>query len=344
MFGALNRFIGRLDSDLPKQPTSTTGDNSYGFQILRNKDPDLPLEPWFDFIVGINGRLIDEPDPHLFATEVRNCAGTSVSLEIWSAKGQRTHNVVIPIPPEKPTLGLTLQLAPLSSTQHIWHILSIPSPLSPAYLAGLLPHSDYILGTPSGTLRGEAALGELVEDHLNRSLTLWVYNSEFDVVREVEIVPNRNWGGEGALGAILGYGALHRLPVGLGEEVDGPGEVVFDTKDGITEQIKQSPKIQPGNHFLVPAEMASLPPLSPSVNSGQVSQAATTHGRHGRKARHVHTVPTSFDEYFRESEQKSKEEDFVPSQAGTPVAPPPKATDRGNVTSPGLEGASTPAE
>lgn len=57
MFGALNRFIGRLEGE-PVQQASNNGDNSFGFQVLRNKDPDLPLEPWFDFIIGINGRLI----------------------------------------------------------------------------------------------------------------------------------------------------------------------------------------------------------------------------------------------------------------------------------------------
>lgn len=58
MFGALNRFIGRLDSDTQQHSSNTPGDNTFGFQVLRNKDPDLPLEPWFDFIIGINGRLI----------------------------------------------------------------------------------------------------------------------------------------------------------------------------------------------------------------------------------------------------------------------------------------------
>lgn len=58
MFGALNRFIGRLDSEAVQNNPNGPGDNSFGFQILRNKDGDLPLEPWFDFIIGINGRLI----------------------------------------------------------------------------------------------------------------------------------------------------------------------------------------------------------------------------------------------------------------------------------------------
>lgn len=103
MFGALNRFIGRLDSDPSSQQSRS--DSAFGFQVLRNKDPEVPLEPWFDFIVGINGRLIvsspclsgllaasadtylqDDPDPNLFATEVRNCAGSRVTFAVWSAK------------------------------------------------------------------------------------------------------------------------------------------------------------------------------------------------------------------------------------------------------------------
>ncbi|KAL4911045.1 GRASP55/65 PDZ-like domain-containing protein [Aspergillus multicolor] len=324
MFGALNRFIGRLDSEPGSQQSRP--DNAFGFQVLRNKDPEVPLEPWFDFIVGINGRLIDDPDPNLFATEVRNCAGSRVTFAVWSAKGQRTHTISIAVPPSDPTLGLALQLAPLSSTQNIWHVLNIPSPLSPAYRAGLLPHSDYIIGTPSGTLRGESALGELVEDHLNRTLVLWVYNSEFDVVRSVNLVPTRGWGGEGALGAELGFGALHRLPVGLGEEVEGPGEVVFETRaDGVSTPVSEpsvsslppAAAVQPPQ-FLVPANMSSPPPWAPAASAPQVSH-------HGKKRGNARASPhKAFDDYFAEGEQKSKEQDHVPSRRGTPLPPPPK--------------------
>jgi hypothetical protein len=66
MFGALNRFIGRLDAEPSPQPRNGPGDNAFGFQILRNKDSELPLEPWFDFIVGINGHLlVRKADPIL---------------------------------------------------------------------------------------------------------------------------------------------------------------------------------------------------------------------------------------------------------------------------------------
>lgn len=58
MFGALNRFIGRLDGEPAQQSRAGPSDNAFGFQVLRNQDRDIPLEPWFDFIVGINGHAI----------------------------------------------------------------------------------------------------------------------------------------------------------------------------------------------------------------------------------------------------------------------------------------------
>lgn len=102
MFGALNRFISRLDSESPSQ-SSKDGERAFGFQVLRNKNLEIAIEPWYDFIIGINGRQVvreyfngsfvarvdrhqDDPDPNLFATEVRNCAGSSVSLALWNAK------------------------------------------------------------------------------------------------------------------------------------------------------------------------------------------------------------------------------------------------------------------
>ena len=56
MFNALNRFISRLDGDVPSQKQASHG--AFGFQVLRNANLQLAIEPWFDFIVGINGRMI----------------------------------------------------------------------------------------------------------------------------------------------------------------------------------------------------------------------------------------------------------------------------------------------
>ena len=62
MFNALNRFISRLDGDAPTSKENQPG--GFGFQVLRNTNPDLAIEPWFDFVVGINGRMIVSSKSH----------------------------------------------------------------------------------------------------------------------------------------------------------------------------------------------------------------------------------------------------------------------------------------
>ena len=244
-------------------------------------------------------------------------------------QGQRAHQLTIAVPAAVENLGLTLQLSTLNSTFNIWHILTIPSSLSPAHIAGLLPHSDYILGSPSGTLRGEAAFGELVEDHLNRSLVLWVYNSEFDVVREVELVPRRGWGGEGALGAVLGYGALHRLPVGIGEEVQAPGENLFDADRKSTDRLLNGSGQQDFSQAPQP-NLAPPPMLNPNLAPPPMMNpnaapppAGPPKAKKGRQHRAV-SPNTGFDDIFADGQKKSAENDMVPSRKGTPMAPPPK--------------------
>lgn len=327
MFGALNRFISRLDSDVPSQ-TSRASQAAFGFQVLRNKNNDIPIEPWYDFVIGINGRQIEDPDTNSFAIEIRNCAGSNVALAIWSAKGQRVRTLQVAVPTPSPTLGLTLQWTPISSTEDVWHILDV-IPDSPADIAGLLPYGDYIVGTPEGNVHGEAGLGELVEDYLSRTLRLWVYNHEYAVTRLVTITPSRSWGGSGALGCVLGFGALHRLPAPLNEPPAGPGETLFETARFSNEENRpSSAKLrsypsgsslyktssnQQSSDLLVPATLASPPPMG-----------ATTRGapRPARKARKAVSPNSAFDEYFKEGEQKSKEEDFTPAAKNVPPPPP----------------------
>ncbi|KAH8675405.1 GRASP55/65 PDZ-like domain-containing protein [Xylariales sp. PMI_506] len=325
MFNALNRFISRLDGDPQQQRRDQPG--GWGFQVLRNTNLDLTIEPWFDFIVGINGREIDNPDPRLFAQEIRNCAGTTVALGLWSGKGQRTRVLHVAVPYEQPSLGLSLQWTSLATVTNIWHVLDVPSN-SPADNAGLLPYSDYILGTPDGVLLGESGLGELVEDFIGRPLKLWVYNNEYNVTRELEIVPSRDWGGEGALGCVLGYGALHRLPAPLDEPVEAPGETMFDGDGGEVTGGEQFLTISPPENSSTPAP----PPGAPSTDflvPAQIVNAETTAtpARGKKKDRHIHSPNRGMDDYFAEQEKKSKELEGGSSSKSkaTPPPPPPKA-------------------
>ena len=146
-------------------------------------------------------------------------------------------------------------------------------PGSPADVAGLLPYGDFIVGTPEGSVRGEAGLGELVEDFLSRCLRLWVYNHEYGVTRVVSITPERGWGGEGALGCVLGFGALHRVPAPLDEPPDAPGETVFDEmggaghKGGDESSASATTATTTTANHLNPYPTSALYPNTPTPNS-----------------------------------------------------------------------------
>jgi hypothetical protein len=266
-------------------------------------------------------------------------------------KGQRTRALHIPVPASSPGLGLTLQYAPLSTVSTIWHILDVPAN-SPADLAGLLPYSDYIIGTPEGNLHGESGLGELVEEHVGRPLRLYVYNNEFDVTREVTIHPSRDWGGQGALGCVLGFGALHRLPAPLSEPVAGPGEMLFsndqeaetarfsneDHRDRETDNFIPATATPPAADFVVPAQLVSVapPPAASAPRRDRRHGHGTGHSRIGKADRLM-------DDYFAEGETKSRELDYAPSAKSTPPPPPPKArSPLAGPPTPGIDKADSP--
>lgn len=223
-------------------------------------------------------------------------------------------------------------------------------------------------------MRGESALQELVEDYLNTKLVLWVYNSEFDVVREVELIPRRGWGGEGVLGAELGFGVLHRLPAGLSDQVQEPGEALFESR--VSGEHDATAAAPVGGNFIVPADApltsattpsrvmspntpqsagattftqqfaspppphtlptppipGAIPPPPRQGSAGPSGQAAfvpratpATHSRAGRRQRHAHNTAPGLDEYFKESEKQSQEQDYALTKNTAAVPPPPKA-------------------
>ncbi|EPQ28646.1 uncharacterized protein PFL1_03949 [Pseudozyma flocculosa PF-1] len=204
------------------------------------------IEPFFDFCVGIDGVALDpskDVDGDRNSSDSTNPAsggslaglgawksleereGTRVILNVWSSKRQELREV--PIIPSRAwseastagsassqpsLLGLSLRLCnPSLALSHVWHILEILEG-SPAESAGLVPFGDFVIGWTGGTLKSEGDFYELVEAHVDRALRLYVYNSDYDHTREVIIVPNREWGGEGLLGCGVGYGLLHRIP------------------------------------------------------------------------------------------------------------------------------------
>jgi len=164
---------------LPRQLT-------IGFHVLRvlanSPAANAGLEPWFDYICGVNSiKLVhlagkkanvgqDKPTPPELHSTI--CSTTETSRDIHSLLCQRSVTTRYPslgneanedvyIEPTE-EVGLSLRWCPLSSSANVWHVLEV-HPTSPAEIAGFVPFNDYIIGSPERILRGEADLGELVE-------------------------------------------------------------------------------------------------------------------------------------------------------------------------------------
>lgn len=102
-----------------------------------------------------------------------------------------------------------------SVDQKAFHVLQV-SPNSPASRAKLVPYFDYIVSVNGVTVLQETpnVVAEMARTNMEKPLRLGVYNSRTDSIREVSIVPSRNWGGEGLLGCSIRYsntlGAVER--------------------------------------------------------------------------------------------------------------------------------------
>jgi len=201
------------------QSIEVPGGGTEGYHILRVQDGSpgqkAGLEAFFDFVVAIgNTRLNQDNDTlkHLLKANIEK----EISMTVYSSKSQTVREVFITpstLWGGQGLLGVSIRFCSFEgANENVWHILEV-NPKSPAESAGLRPYSDYIIGADS-ILHESEDLFSLIEAHEGQPLKLYIYNTETDHCREVTITPNGAWGGDGSLGCGIGYGYLHRIPIG----------------------------------------------------------------------------------------------------------------------------------
>jgi hypothetical protein len=195
------------------------GGGTEGYHVLRVQDASpgqkAGLEAFFDFVVAIGNTRLDHDNDtlkHLLKANIEK----EISMTIYSSKSQTVREVFITpstLWGGQGLLGVSIRFCSFEgANENVWHILDV-HPRSPAENAGLRAYSDYIIGADS-ILHESEDLFSLIEAHEGRPLKLYVYNTETDHCREVTITPNGAWGGDGSLGCGIGYGYLHRIPLG----------------------------------------------------------------------------------------------------------------------------------
>ena len=218
--------LGTSDLNIP-------GGGTNGYHVLRVQDGSpgakAGLEAYFDYIVSINSIRLNK-DNDQFRDVVRQALNHTVQLGVYNSRTQLVRQV--PLIPQnnwggqvrtisgkkrsiesllQGSLGLSIRFADLTrANENVWHVLEVKEK-SPAARAGLIAHTDYIVGADV-LLSSNDDFHSLIELNQGKTVKFYVYNLETEKTREVMLTPNLNWGGEGSLGCGIGFGYLHRIP------------------------------------------------------------------------------------------------------------------------------------
>ncbi|KAI9278380.1 GRASP55/65 PDZ-like domain-containing protein [Phascolomyces articulosus] len=264
--------------------TQSSEQGRYGFHVLKVKENSpayhAGIDQFFDYIIGINGVSVDNGDSQTLLQVLNESEGKPIPIEIYSSKDQSIREVILTpsrewcknTPGENSSIGCSIRYCSYDRAgEHVWHILEV-APNSPAEMAGIIPHTDFIIGSPHTVLNSEDSFYDLVEDHIGKPLRIYLYNTEWDSCREAIIVPNNDWGGQGSLGCDVGYGLLHRIPR-KSTTSDRPSE---DNRQDHTRDQQQQPQHQVYSDVIFSStEIEEQPPPPRSTSSQQQDIAAS---------------------------------------------------------------------
>eukprot|EP01038_Epipyxis_sp_PR26KG_P005141 gene5141-7160_t len=217
-----------------------------GYRVL-GVQPNSPasrggLVSFFDFIVQANGIPLRSLDT-TFIELIKASEDKPLPLTIYNCKNHSIREIIL-VPsrnwPGEGMLGVTIRFDCYhDAEEHMCHVLEVEAN-SPADLAGLQPHKDYLLGTAEKVFKDTEILNTELLENIDKPVEFYVYNVEADEVRVVVIMPTRDWGGEGILGANVAHGFLHGLPASCCETIglssEGSTHRVINSPFGINTQ------------------------------------------------------------------------------------------------------------
>ncbi|KAJ3594758.1 hypothetical protein NHX12_004065 [Muraenolepis orangiensis] len=194
------------------QSSEVTAGGAYGYHVhgVQDNSPaeKAGLEPFFDFILTLDTTRLNEENDQLKEL-LKASMEKAVRMEVYSTKTMALRELQV-VPSGmwggQGLLGASVRFCSYQgANENVWHVLDV-EPDSPAALAGLLAHEDFIVGADQ-VLQDSEDFFALIEAHEGKPLKLMVYHTVSGSCREVVVTPNS------ALGCGIGYGYLHRIPV-----------------------------------------------------------------------------------------------------------------------------------
>ncbi|XP_024136449.1 Golgi reassembly-stacking protein 1 [Oryzias melastigma] len=258
------------------------GGSSCGYHVhgIQEDSPawKAGLEPFFDFILSIGHTRLNK-ESSLLKDLLKANVEKAVKLEVYNSKTQRVRELEV-TPSNmwggQGLLGASVRFCCFEgANENVWHVLDV-EPKSPAALAGLRAHSDFIVGADQ-VLQDSEDFFSLIEANEGRPLKLLVYDTQTDRCREAVVTPNADWGGEGSLGCGIGYGYLHRIPtrhVPLDPQNEGslPQELTTSSEEVSSFDHKEEVRSEFSEVDLTPNEAAVDDPneISPTQHPADV--------------------------------------------------------------------------
>eukprot|EP00743_Colponemidia_sp_Colp-15_P010177 GILK01011181.1.p1 GENE.GILK01011181.1~~GILK01011181.1.p1 ORF type:complete len:417 (+),score=48.13 GILK01011181.1:142-1392(+) len=306
------------------QQTADAGRN--GFRVLKIQS-NSPAEkagivPFFDFIVAADDQPTTTEDAPL-SNVIRQHVNRPLKLSVYNCRAGIFRNLLL-TPSSNwggdGLLGATIRFDSYQNVEeNVLRVLDVFAE-SPAALAGLEPFTDYILGTRETVFKSLDDLATAAQAMMQQPMHIYVYSSRTDTVREVVIVPNNEWGGQGCIGCDIGHGYLHRLPL--------------------------LPMIHSAHHSpsLSPSKTASTPPF---IVGQQQEHAGHHHIESGPSAATVALPPSPLPSPSHPTQQLPSVSPSTVSQTlpppSSPVIPTNPFTQTSVATPPSLSSSSSPA-
>lgn len=166
------------------------------------------LEPFLDLIVEVDGTAMDPDNQEFFAQKIRDAENRQCLLQVYSARSAITRQLrVVPKRWSGPGLfGATVQFNCIDPRGCFGIRVVDVHPSSPAANAGLVPYTDFLLGTDTSLFYDVDDVVKQVSESLNQEMLIHTYNIETKKVRTVHLTPQRDWGGRGCLGCDIDTG------------------------------------------------------------------------------------------------------------------------------------------
>ncbi|XP_044196228.1 Golgi reassembly-stacking protein 1-like isoform X2 [Thunnus albacares] len=315
---------------LPQSSFLSDGGTNSGYHVhgVQEDSPALRagLEPFFDFILSIgNTRLNKESD--LLKDLLKANVEKAVKLEVYNSKTQRVRELEV-TPSNmwggQGLLGASVRFCSFEgANENVWHVLDVEAN-SPAALAGLIAHNDFIVGADQ-VLQDSEDFFSLIEANEGKPLKLLVYNTQSDHCREVVVTPNGAWGGEGSLGCGIGYGYLHRIPTRPVQPNTETKSVLQTTVTGSSEELVASDTEQPSVTAGSPSGVnktdisnipeALTPDLSDMVSTNDMGHSSMF-ANYGDDSCDQYSLDTSSADQRPSSPEKEEESDLQETVQG----------------------------